>query len=116
MLRSTDIRKLQNNLSEIEYPLWEQGQDTHMRKYTQRPWAGQIIEWKNLGKGNQAGKTLGFTASKHLLMGHSNDLFISDHGDRDTEIMVTMPDEAATDIKLIKNLSSAGMDIAPFKP
>lgn len=111
LLRSMDIRKLQNNLSEIGISSLGTGAGYVYENISNALGLVKLLNGKTWERETKQ-ETLGFTASKHLLMGHSNDLFISDHGDRDTEIMVTMPDEAATDIKLIKNLSSAGMDIA----
>lgn len=47
-----------------------------------------------------------------LLRKHANELFGRNRKKHFTEIMVTLPDEAADDITLIRNLVAEGMEIA----
>ena len=111
LLRSVDIRKLQSDLSEIGISSLGTGAGYVYENVANALKLVKLLNGKTWKRNTQQ-KTLGFVESKHLLMDHANDLFASDRGDRDTEIMVTMPDEAATDKKLLEKLRSAGMGIA----
>lgn len=111
LLRSVDIRKLQSNLSEIGISSLGTGAGYVYENISNALRLVKLLNGKTWERGSKQ-EVLGFTASKQLLMDHANDLFASDRGDRDTEIMVTMPDEAATNKKLLEKLRSAGMGIA----
>ena len=111
LLRSMDIRSLQTKLSELGISSLGTGAGYVYENISNALKLVKLLNGKSWEKDNTL-ETLGFTGSKNLLMDHANDLFASDHGERDTEIMVTMPDEAATDKKLIKKLRSAGMGTA----
>jgi pyruvate kinase len=54
----------------------------------------------------------GYTGSQELIRKHANSLFNSTNSEHFTEIMVTLPDEAADDKELIKNMVLSGMEIA----
>lgn len=55
---------------------------------------------------------IGFRKSRKLLQKHTNSLFGKPKNKRRTRIMVTIPSEAADDIKMIKKFISAGMEVA----
>jgi len=55
---------------------------------------------------------IGYTRSKKLLREHAYNLFNKVRNEHYTEIMVTLPDEAAFDTKLIHNMVQSGMRIA----
>jgi pyruvate kinase len=55
---------------------------------------------------------IGYTGSQKLIRTHANHLFNETKTAHFTEIMVTLPDEAADDKKLISNMVQSGMEIA----
>lgn len=55
---------------------------------------------------------IGYRNSKKLLKKHANSLFNQTHNNHFTEIMVTLPDEAADDKEMIKEMALSGMEIA----
>ena len=55
---------------------------------------------------------IGYTGSMELLRAHTNTLFSLPSKTHFTRIMVTLPDEAAEDKELIRNMAESGMDIA----
>ncbi len=55
---------------------------------------------------------VGYKNSKRLLRKHANKLFNEEQKNHFTEIMVTLPDEAATDENVIRNMVLSGMEIA----
>ncbi len=55
---------------------------------------------------------IGYIRSKELMRAHANSLFHETETDHFTEIMVTLPDEAAEDKELIKSMFLNGMEIA----
>lgn len=111
LLRSGDIRGIQGTLSELGisslgsaagYVYENVSSALHLVKLlNHKPWQ------KDLSIGS-----IGFSGSNKLLVDHTNTLFSSDTKGHETEIMVTMPDEAATDKDLLKRLFLAGMGIA----
>lgn len=111
LLRSVDIRKLQSDLSEIGISSLGSGAGYVYENISNALKLVKLVNGKTWERNSDL-EALGFTGSKNLLMYHANDLFASEQGERDTEIMVTMPDEASTDKKLIKKLYAAGMGIA----
>jgi pyruvate kinase len=60
----------------------------------------------------QEPKLIGYVRSKRLLKKHANLLFNATDREHFTEIMVTLPDEAAKDISIIRNMVTNGMEIA----
>ena len=111
LLRSVDIRKLQSDLSELGISSLGTGAGYVYENISNALKLVKLLNGKTWERDTDL-EALGYTGSKHLLMDHANDLFASDRGERDTEIMVTMPDEAATDKNLLKKLHSAGMGTA----
>jgi pyruvate kinase len=57
-------------------------------------------------------EVIGYRKSKKLLKKHANSLFNETKKKHFTEIMVTLPNEAADDPELIKNMVLSGMEIA----
>jgi pyruvate kinase len=55
---------------------------------------------------------IGYTRSKELIREHANKLFNETRKEHFTEIMVTLPDEAAFDKNQIYNMVQSGMEIA----
>jgi pyruvate kinase len=55
---------------------------------------------------------IGYKKSKKLLKKHANSLFNQTHKNHFTEIMVTLPNEAADDKEMIKEMVLNGMEIA----
>lgn len=55
---------------------------------------------------------IGYTQSKKLIRKHANDLFNKSRKEHFTEIMVTLPNEAAEDKEMIRNMVLNGMEIA----
>lgn len=55
---------------------------------------------------------IGYTRSQDLIRKHANDLFNAVRKDHFTEIMVTLPEEAADDSGLIGKMAQNGMEIA----
>lgn len=55
---------------------------------------------------------VGYQKSKKLIKKHANELFNSKQKNQFTEIMVTLPNEAAKDKSIIKNMVLNGMEIA----
>lgn len=57
-------------------------------------------------------EVIGYMGSTELIRTHANSLFNEIKKEHFTEIMVTLPDEAADDKQLIKNMVQSGMEIA----
>lgn len=57
-------------------------------------------------------ETLGYTKSQALIRTHADELFQKRKKDRSTEIMVTLPVEAADNLDLIEKMVESGMEIA----
>jgi len=55
---------------------------------------------------------VGYTKSKKLIKKHANRLFNNVRKKNFTEIMVTLPNEAADDIEMIRQMVNSGMEIA----
>lgn len=110
LLRSGDIRGIQGSLSELGISslgsaagyVYENVSSALrlVKLLNQKPWQ------ENVTMG-----AIGFSGSNKLLVDHTNTLFNSDTKGHETEIMVTMPDEAATDKNLLRRLFLAGMGI-----
>ncbi|MCB0703850.1 MAG: pyruvate kinase [Saprospiraceae bacterium] len=76
-----------------------------------------VVKLLNLLQGKDWNDThgieiIGYKKSKKLLRKNANLLFNSNRENNFTEIMVTLPNEAADDIDLIRNLVKEGMGIA----
>lgn len=111
LLRSTDIREIQKSLSELGISSLGSGAGYVYDNISGALKLINLLNGKSWEK-NTDMEAIGFSGSKNLLVQHANNLFKSESATRDTEIMVTMPDEAATDKILIQRLRKAGMGIA----
>ena len=111
LLRSLDIREIQSGLSEIGISSLGSGAGYVYENISNALKLVKVLNGKTWEK-NSSLEAIGYSGSKKLLAKHANDLFKTDSGERDTEIMVTMPDEVTTNKKLIRKLNLAGMGIA----
>jgi len=110
-LRNTDIRAIQDGLAELGISSLGSGAGYVYENISSALKLVKVLNNKTWEK-NKDIESIGFAGSKKLLVQHANMLFKTTSKVHDTEIMVTMPDEAATDKKLIRKLRKAGMGIA----
>lgn len=109
ILRSFDLRKLHDNLSDLGISSIRTAEGyvfSNLYNVLKLLYLLQGKQWED----EHGMKTIGYKKSRKLLRKHSNDLFYE--SGKNTEIMVTLPDEAATDIGLIRDLVREGMRIA----
>lgn len=109
VLRSFDLRKLHDNLSELGISSIRSAEGyvfSNLYNVLKILHLLQDEKWE----GSHEIKTAGYKKSLKLLRKHTNALFYE--SEKGTEIMVTLPDQAATDINLIRNLVKEGMRIA----
>ncbi|MBC8767081.1 pyruvate kinase [Arenibacter sp. BSSL-BM3] len=111
LLRSLDIREIQSDLSEIGISSLGSGAGYVYENISNALKLVKLLNGKTWEK-NSSLEAIGYSGSKELLVKHANDLFKTDSGERETEIMVTMPDEVTKNKKLIKKLRLAGMGIS----
>lgn len=111
LLRSKDIRKIQNALSELGISSLGTGAGYVYSNVFAALKLVKLINGKRW-KANKQIETIGFSDSKALLVRHANLLFNTESLVRDTEIMVTMQDERTNRKKQIRKLVLAGMGIA----
>ncbi len=111
ILRTYDLRKYHNSLSDLGVSSLRTAEGyVYGNLYN-------VIRNLNLIKGTPKsiapeGEMIGFYDSRKLLKQHSYRLFSKEKGERFTEIMVTMPDEAAENKALVKKMVKFGMQIA----
>jgi pyruvate kinase len=55
---------------------------------------------------------IGYTKSQNLLQSHAKNLFLKENSEHHTDIMVTLPGDAAENLNLIKKMAQKGMQIA----
>ncbi len=111
VLRSIDIRKIQGRLSELGISSLGSGAGYVYSNVSNALKLVKLLSdepWERDGNV----EPIGYAGSQKLLQAHVNALFSSDKEVHDTEIMVTMPDEAADNLELLKNLMLSGMEIA----
>jgi len=111
LLRSVDVRKIQELLSEHGISSLGSGAGYVLGNVSNALKLVKLLNGKPW-EGDKKKKSIGYLDSQRLLQEHSNALFKIDRKRHDTEIMVTMPDEAADDLELLKNLMLSGMEIA----
>lgn len=111
VLRSYDLRKYHDNLSDLGVSSLRTAEGYVLSNLYQ---VIQILHLLQGNKWNQPAPSnlIGYRKSIKLLRKHANELFMEDQKKHATEIMVTMPDEAATNQELVRNFISAGMQIA----
>ena len=110
-LRATDLRALQGRLTMIGVSSLGRSEPHVLASVDKvlgilHRLAG--MPWSPL----QQDEPAGFHHGPALLAQHAESLFGSRPQDRDVRIMVTLPSEAASDATMVRNLVSAGMDIA----
>ena len=111
ILRSIDIRKIQGRLSELGISSLGSGAGYVLDNVSNALKLVKLLRgkpWKKDGSHT----SIGYLGSQSLLQAHVNSLFAIKKKTHDTNIMVTMPDEAVDDPDLLKNLMLAGMKIA----
>ncbi len=111
LLRSNDLRTIQNGLSEHGISSLGSGAGYVYHNVSSALRLVKLLLGKSWQPHNDV-QTIGFSKSKKLLRKHANLLFNSENKVHATGIMVTMPDEAAHDTELLKRLMAAGMGIA----
>ena len=111
ILRSHDLRKYHNSLSELGL--------SSMRAAEGYVYGDlyNVIRNLNLIKGTPLEMTtdleiIGYAQSRKLLRNNSRRLFDKTKKDPFTEIMVTLPDEAAENDEWVRKMAGAGMQIA----
>ena len=111
LLRSHDMRSLQSGLSEHGISSLGSGAGYVYHNVSSAFVLVKLLLGKVWERSSKV-EVVGFSKSKKLLQTHANALFNSKDKKHTTEIMVTMPDEAAHDSELMKRLLKSGMEIA----
>lgn len=111
LLRSKDIRGIQSNLSELGISSLGSGAGYVYENVASALNLVKLIQNKTWQKDTTL-ESIGFSGSHKLLVEHSNTLFKTASKAHETDIMVTMPDEAVTDRLILKKLFLAGMKIS----
>jgi len=111
IVRSYDLRKYHNSLSELGV--------SSLRTAEGYVYANlfNVVRILNLIKEtpkelNSEVEFIGYSSSRKLLRNHSRRLFSKTKKDPFTEIMVTLPEEAAQDKAWVRKMAGAGMQIA----
>jgi len=109
-LRNQDLRNVHDHLSEIGVSSLRTCESYVMHNVIS---VLKIIKRLNGQDWEPADvETIGYKGSKKLLRKHSRQLFNTKKTDRLTKIMVTLPEEAAKDPMMIRDMLTAGMEIA----
>ncbi len=111
LLRSYDLRKYHNNLSDIGISSIRTAEGyvlSNLHNVIQLLHLTQGIVWNV----PQPPLLIGYKKSTKLLRKHANELFKETRKKHASEIMVTLPIEAAADKGLVHDLVVAGMEIA----
>lgn len=111
LLRSSDIRGIQGILSELGISSLGSAAGYVFENVSSALRLVKLLNNKPWQKDSSM-ESIGFSGSNQLLVDHTNTLFASTKKAHETEIMVTMPDEAATDKQLLERLFLAGMGVA----
>ncbi|MGK0365361.1 MAG: pyruvate kinase [Saprospiraceae bacterium] len=111
ILRSYDLRKYQNSLSDLGISALRSSEGYVFSNLF------NTIRLLKLSQGKIWGEKygiefIGYQKSKKLLAKHASELFNSSRKKTMTEIMVTLPTEAAEDLELLRSLVIEGMEIA----
>lgn len=111
ILRSHDLRKYQNGLSDLGISALGSAEGYVFSNLF------NSIRLLKLNRGKvwdekYGIQSIGYQKSRKILAKHSNELFNSNRKKNRAEIMVTLPTEAAEDIELLRNLVEEGMEIA----
>ena len=111
ILRSYDLRKYQETLSEIGISSIRTAEGyvySNLYKVVNNL---RLIQNKPFFSRSDI-EIVGFKKSRKLLKKHANTLFHETEKKHFTEIMVTLPNEAAEDKAMIKDMAMSGMQIA----
>ncbi|MEM1122535.1 MAG: pyruvate kinase, partial [Bacteroidota bacterium] len=111
ILRSFDLRNIHDRLSEFGISSMRTAESYVWKNVTNSLKITRLM----LGETWEADASipcLGYQDAKKLLRKHANRLFNPISQKQHTEIMVTMPSEAAEDLELLRHLVLAGMEIA----
>ena len=111
ILRSFDLRKLHDNLSDLGISSIRTAEGYVYSNLFNVIKLLRLLQGKTWIDEPEV-ETIGYKRSMKLLRKHANELFGRNRKKHFTEIMVTLPDEAADDITLIRNLVAEGMEIA----
>ena len=109
-LRNFDLTKLQHQLSILG--LSSLGRSEAHVLATFKAVLKQLNKMLDLEKEKLDTNVLSFSKSKKIAKRNKRDIFGRNHRERNINIMVTLPSEAADDYKLVKNLLKSGMDSA----
>jgi pyruvate kinase len=111
LFRSKDLRKYHGLLSDLGISSLRSAEGyVYSNLYN-------VVRNINLIRGtkiriNPGIELIGYTRSMELLRAHSNDLFGANRAKHYTHIMVTLPDEAAEDKNLVREMIDRGLEIA----
>ncbi|MEM6319600.1 MAG: pyruvate kinase [Bacteroidota bacterium] len=111
VLRSFDLRNIHDRLSEFGISSMRTAESYVWKNLTNSLRITQLLlgnEWQP----DPSVSSLGYESAKKLLKKHANRLFNPINQKQHTEIMVTMPSEAADNVELLRHLMMAGMEIA----
>ena len=111
ILRSFDLRKYQETLSEIGISSLRTAEGYVFSNLYKVVNNLRLIQNKPFFHKSNI-EIVGFKKSKKLLKKHANNLFHETAKKHFTEIMVTLPDEAAENKAMIKEMAMSGMQIA----
>jgi len=111
LLRSFDLRKYHDALSDLGISSIRNPEGYVFNELQNVIKLLRIYQGKEPGKSIEI-KAMSYKQSKKKLRKNANNLFNRTKKNHFTEIMVTMPDEAATDLELLKDLVNEGMEIA----
>ena len=109
-LRQRDIRELQTNLASLGLSSLGRSESHVMSNIIAvRGVLDKLAGYERPGEETPIAP-VDYEQGKSLLGIHTKELFGDSPGNRDTFIMVTMPHQAASDYKLVKELLASGMD------
>jgi pyruvate kinase len=111
ILRSFDLRKVHDNLSDLGTSSLRTAEGYVFSNLYNVIKLLRLLQGKSWSNDHDI-ELIGYQKSKKLLRKHANQLFNERRKRHFTEIMVTLPTEAAEDKDLIRNLIKEGMEIA----
>ncbi|MEM6963310.1 MAG: pyruvate kinase, partial [Bacteroidota bacterium] len=111
VLRSFDLRKLHDELSDLGISSIRTAEGYVLPKIQNVLKLLHLLQGKEWTPPNEL-NAFNYKASKKRLSKHASQLLNKGRQKNVTEIMVTMPDEAAEDIELVRKLVAEGMEIA----
>jgi pyruvate kinase len=111
VLRSFDLRKYHDNLSELGVSSLRTGEGYVYNNLYNVIRLLKLLEGESMEQETGL-EVIGYKKSKKLLRKHANHLFSKKQKKTFTEIMVTLPTEASTDIQLIRDMAHNGMEVA----